>query len=209
MLQSLGQSRQTHQRHGHHRLGQSFGRPTRGAGGIAYHFSTDGAVIYGNLGNDTLLGGGDTDFIFGGQGDDSIRGNGKGDVLSGGLGNDTFVVAVQIDGGSGTESGVVLGSVDLVGDFATGQDKIRGLLGGNDVPGTASNYNEYEDRTVSNPRHASQSYAEHLLLNTYTFIAGDEDGYLVIDVDKNGIADGVVELIDRDLLSDFAFSDII
>ena len=178
----------------------------QGNDSILYQNSNDGAYIYGNLGNDNIRGSAGNDFIFGGQGDDSIQGNRGHDVLIGGLGNDTFVVAVQ---SSSTDTGLNASTADFILDFTSGQDKIRGLLAGNDVPGTAANYNEYADANVNGVQAAAQSYSTHAP-NNYTFIAaGDGAGYLVIDFNKDGVADGVILLESRSKLTDFAFTDII
>ncbi|MDB9529817.1 calcium-binding protein [Oscillatoria sp. CS-180] len=54
-------------------------------------------VVFGNDGNDQLLGGDRRDILSGGSGNDFILGNGLVDILSGGSGNDF------IDGGSGND----------------------------------------------------------------------------------------------------------
>ena len=179
---------------------------------IRYLFSNDNASIYGNLGNDTLEGSSTFDQIFGGQGDDSIRGNVGSDGLFGGLGNDTFVAAVNNSGSSGTESGKTNNDSDDIVDFTTGQDKVRLLLNGTDTPGTDANYSEYQDSTVGLETQAVSSYEAHAQVffkEQYTFIAGQIDGYLVIDANVDGIADGVIQFTGLGSLSKFAFTDII
>ena len=165
------------------------------------------ANIYGNLGDDSIQGSPGTDFIQGGQGNDSIRGNGDYDGITPGLGNDTLVVAVQ---GSGSDSGITESTSDIVVSFLTGSDKIRGLLGGTDVPGAANNYNEYADDNVASVGQAVTSYATQPD-NNYTYIAGQFYGFLVIDYNKDGAADGVItfNFLLKATLADFAFTDII
>jgi Ca2+-binding RTX toxin-like protein len=58
---------------------------------------TPGAIVWGNLGNDTLDGGDGNDQVRGGQGDDSVSGGAGDDFVSGDRGNDT------ISGGAGAD----------------------------------------------------------------------------------------------------------
>ncbi len=64
-------------------------------------------IIYGNAGNDTLIGGRLGDRIFGGVGNDYLSGGDGNDTLSGGAGNDTLIGGLGInylDGGSGIDT---------------------------------------------------------------------------------------------------------
>lgn len=79
-------------------------------------------IIYGNAGNDTILGGNEADVLVGeagsdtldgGEGDDSLWGGGGDDQLSGGLGNDNLYG----DGGNDTLDG------------GAGDDTMRGGVG--------------------------------------------------------------------------------
>ena len=69
---------------------------------------TVGGTVYGNAGNDTLLGGNAGETLVGGYGSDVLAGNGGIDKLTGGAGNDTF---------SGTKAGL---AGDIIADFSAG-----------------------------------------------------------------------------------------
>ena len=69
---------------------------------------TVGGTVYGNAGNDTLLGGNAGETMVGGYGADVLAGNGGIDQLTGGAGNDTF---------SGTKAGL---AGDVITDFSAG-----------------------------------------------------------------------------------------
>lgn len=50
----------------------------------------DGAIAYGGVGDDTLVGGRRMDALYGGPGDDVLEGRGGNDILRGGVGNDAY-----------------------------------------------------------------------------------------------------------------------
>ena len=81
-------------------------------------------TIGGGAGDDLILGEGAADLIFAYDGDDQIDGGAGGDIIYSGEGSDT------IFGGKGTDSFVFDledfedGSVDTIGDFELGEDKI-------------------------------------------------------------------------------------
>jgi serralysin len=84
--------------------------------------SSDGELIFGNLGLDTLLGSGGQDSLLGGRDHDVIQGHEDDDVLTGNVGSDI------IDGGSGNDS--LFGGQNndaLVG--GDGSDTLSGDLG--------------------------------------------------------------------------------
>jgi Ca2+-binding RTX toxin-like protein len=62
-------------------------------------------TIYGNGGDDTILGGNGNDHIYGGEGDDLLRPGPGSDSVYGGLGNDTLELSADdyLDGGDGTD----------------------------------------------------------------------------------------------------------
>ncbi len=81
------------------------------------------SIAYGQVGNDTLIGGSGNDRLVGNGENDTIRGNGGDDVIIGGNGND------QIDAGAGNDRVLgVAGSNTIEG--GTGNDTI---YGGNDA----------------------------------------------------------------------------
>jgi Ca2+-binding RTX toxin-like protein len=88
-------------------------------------------TLVGGAGGDTLFGGNGHDFIVGDSGNDALRGGANNDVIEGGHGLDVLTG----DGGadrfvfrfsslSGPDSGIALGSRDLIFDFQRGSDKI-------------------------------------------------------------------------------------
>ncbi|NTW70190.1 MAG: cadherin-like domain-containing protein [Chlorobiaceae bacterium] len=97
----------------------------------------DPNVVSGGGGNDTLYGGGGTDTLNGDSGNDVLDGGADNDSLNGGAGNDALLGgwgADQLFGDSGRdvftyrndrESGTTEGTMDVILDFTTGQDKIK------------------------------------------------------------------------------------
>ncbi|MGC9506051.1 Ig-like domain-containing protein [Baaleninema sp.] len=73
-------------------------------------------ILDGSRGDDSLLGGQDDDILFGADGDDWLKGDLGNDVLVGGDDNDRFVIVND-------------GSIDTIGDFTSGEDKIDLSLG--------------------------------------------------------------------------------
>jgi Ca2+-binding RTX toxin-like protein len=73
--------------------------------------------LFGGWGSDTLKGSSGTDRLFGEQGNDLLAGDFGSDTLSGGAGSDLFVLQ-YFNGYSTTRD------LDIVVDFAKGQDKI-------------------------------------------------------------------------------------
>ena len=89
--------------------------------GAGHDIVTGGAgndVIAGAAGPDTLSGGTGNDVLHGGADNDIIIGGGGRDIMSGGAGADTFIFQ------SATDSGVGVGSRDIVLDFQVGIDKL-------------------------------------------------------------------------------------
>ncbi|RCJ25446.1 hypothetical protein A6S26_16875 [Nostoc sp. ATCC 43529] len=99
--------------------------------------------LFGNSGNDTLLGGNDNDVLFGnsgndnligGNGNDALLGDSGNDALTGGSGNDTLL------GGAGLDVFVfnsVSEGIDLIRDFQSSDDKI--LIYGSSFGATSAN----------------------------------------------------------------------
>lgn len=97
-------------------------------------------TVDGRNGNDTLVAGDGRDTLFGGDGNDFLVGDTGNDALNGGAHNDTLEGGHGLDvltGGSGADrfvfrissfqgpdSGIALGSRDLIFDFQRGSDKI-------------------------------------------------------------------------------------
>jgi hypothetical protein len=77
---------------------------------------TDGAMMVGGDGNDTLTGTSGNDLLIGGGGDNTFDGQGGNDIMFGGSGNDTFTLSGGgtnwIDGGGGTKDKVVYNTSD-------------------------------------------------------------------------------------------------
>jgi len=164
--------------------------------------TTTGALIYGNLGNDVLTGGGANDSIYGGQGVDSFVGGGGADILTGGLGADTFRL------NAAAESGTTTATADVIRDFVTGSDKFASTDAAQ--AGSNVNYREFAITTVTSVEAAVTAYQSGSNpQQTYTFIAGATDGYLVIDKTVGGIPESVITLTGLNDLSKFDFSDII
>lgn len=85
-------------------------------------------IIRGGTGDDTIVGGLDTDFVFGGAGNDTISTFAGDDMAFGQLGDDI------IEGGGGSD--MIAGNIgfdSIFGGF--GDDEITGDLGGDEIDG--------------------------------------------------------------------------
>jgi hypothetical protein len=87
-------------------------------------------MLFGGMGDDSVIGGAGNDFIFGGAGNDTISGGAGNDTISGGGGNDT------ISGGAGNDRITLDGGNDIVAfaDLTHGTDTITAFnvfAGGN------------------------------------------------------------------------------
>jgi Ca2+-binding RTX toxin-like protein len=88
-------------------------------------------TLVGSDGGDTLFGGNGNDFIVGDTGNDLLRGGANNDVIEGGHGLDVLAgdsgadrFVFRISSFSGPDSGIALGSRDLIFDFQRGSDRI-------------------------------------------------------------------------------------
>jgi Ca2+-binding RTX toxin-like protein len=102
---------------------------------------TTSVQVFGNRGNDTIIGGSNFDSLTGGDGNDSLYGNGGMDGLLGGNGVDLLMGGADddtIDGGSNVDTAVVTGTRSQytvtqrdVGEFLVtgpdGTDVLRGV----------------------------------------------------------------------------------
>ncbi|MBA1244267.1 putative Ig domain-containing protein [Pseudomonas japonica] len=80
-------------------------------------------TLVGTAGNDTLMGLAGADKINGGAGNDIINGGTGVDTLTGGAGADTFAFTDRLDSYRNYNTGGVT-AVDLISDFAAGEDHI-------------------------------------------------------------------------------------
>jgi hypothetical protein len=88
------------------------------------------SIAFGQLGNDTLIGGSNADRLFGNSQDDRIVGGGGDDFLVAGIGND------RIDGGHGNDRILGIHGKNLLnGD--SGDDIIFGGLGEDEIAGSS------------------------------------------------------------------------
>jgi Ca2+-binding RTX toxin-like protein len=158
-------------------------------------------LIYGQVGADRLDGGrglqSGNDTIFGGEGNDTISGSGTSDdadIFIGGLGQDTFIIQAG-------DNGITSASAGRINDFVSGLDRLD-----YDDPGSATNYSEFSRPNVTS---VEQAAAQSMNGAKFMFIAGGQDGYLLIDTDANGVADEIIVLQGQNNLDDFTFLDII
>ena len=169
-----------------------------------------GALIYGNQGNDVITGSTAGDTLYGDQGDDIIVGNVNGltnngvntvsghDVMTGGAGTNTFVQTAATTGNTDA-------TADVITDFVSGKDKIEGS-----TPGTSTNFSiilANGQLAKSVVTHAAGAAAVGGGGNTYTFVVGKSDGYLV-ETDAAGNV-GVTTLTGDNSITSLKASDII
>lgn len=115
-----------------------------GAGGDFYDGQMGSVLgaVFGNAGDDEIIGGALGETFFGGSGNDILRGNGGGDRLAGGLGNDA------IDGGENVDTAVFSGNrADYsITQTDLGVFEVTGL-DGTDIL-TTIEFAEFDDETV-------------------------------------------------------------
>lgn len=127
-----------------------------------------GGTVFGNAGNDTLIGGSEAERFEGGFGADTLAGNGGRDVLIGNAGGD------RLDGGAG----------DDVLDGGSGDDQLAPGRGNNVVTG-----GEGADTLVLSG--ARMSYRV-LVSGDAMYLVGDEGAHRVSTVERVRFADAVV-----------------
>ncbi|MEV8467744.1 calcium-binding protein [Fluviibacterium sp. DFM31] len=79
--------------------------------------ASEGLLLFGDGGDDTLIGGLGGDVLIGGDGNDTLTGNDGNDIMLGAAGNDTF------NGGAGNDVFYIGESGDVVSDGGAGFDK--------------------------------------------------------------------------------------
>jgi len=149
---------------------------------------TNGVLITGSGGIDSLTGGDGADIIIGGAG---------ADVLTGQAGADKFVIATG-------DTGVTTATADIIADFTTASDTLS--VG---TAGTVANFFELDADTGAGDQIATVELAVAAANaatgagtsfdGTVQFMfvvdtTGGSEGYLVADNDLNGVADFAVEL---------------
>jgi Ca2+-binding RTX toxin-like protein len=178
-------------------------------------YGGDGAdVINGDAGVDTLWGGTGADVINGGAGNDTIQGEDGNDVITGGAGVDNMT------GGAGTDkfvfasgqTGITAATADVIADFTTAADTLALGLAGNGTAGTGN----YVEDLVGFADFATALAGANAALTTlngtstasqlYFFTVAGGNGWLFVDFDSNGQADGVIQLTG---VPDMAASDIV
>lgn len=125
---------------GDDRLSVKFSNKGTVVGGIVFYIGDDvydgadgnvGAAIYGNAGNDLLIGGNSSEVFEGGFGADRLFGNDGDDILRGGAGNDT------LSGGSGDDV-IDGGSERTIAEGGAGNDRF--LMGFSATGSAGSSY---------------------------------------------------------------------
>lgn len=149
-------------------------------------------LIYGGAGNDYLLGGSGRDWIWGDAGEDILNGGGGNDDLFGGAGSDTIVGGGGDDliyGGAGADrfqfSNLLSQGIDRLKDYQSGLDKIiiSALgFGGGLQAGTALIAEQFLETTSSTATTGEQ----RLIYNSMT-------GGLFFDADGSGLGSSSVQ----------------
>ena len=97
--------------------------------------SLGASLMYGNLGNDSMVGGPGADTVFGGQGNDAISGSGGDDIVYGNFGDD-FLLGSP---GNNTLYGGQGDDVVFENGGNTGKDLMWGNLGADTFDFTSTN----------------------------------------------------------------------
>ena len=177
---------------------------------------SDGAAgldITGSGGDDTIVGTSGADVITTATGTHVITGGEGADEIDITVGTKSTVVIADGD------TGVTANNVDVITAFTSGTDKLK--LG---TAGSATNFAEVDATDgISDGTGAADTVAQALAAVTgdgtldgtvkYAFVFDSDDahtsGWLVIDFDADGEADGVVELVGLVATGDLVFGDII
>jgi Ca2+-binding RTX toxin-like protein len=165
--------------------------------------------LNGSYGDDDLYGGSGHDDIFGGSGLDYLSGGTGNDLLSGGTGRDTLI------GGSGEDvfafkkgdSGLTTSTVDTITDWNRSYDFIDMT-----VKGTLANYREHS--TIATSIASALIWAEDLypsisIKHVFLYNTKTDTGYLVSDLNSDGVFDTGVVLKNAGLASDMSYTYII
>lgn len=167
--------------------------------------------LFGQGGNDWLEGGGGHDEINGGRGDDTILGGCGTDKMWGDEGKDRFIFSPMFQGENNQpilDSSLDQQTMDRIYDFVSGYDSIA--FRGADAGVEWANYLEVD-------MFAGASYADVLTTasgiiasgKTYAFVADGANGYLFVDMNRDGNVDQGVMLAGLHNTSMFAASDLI
>jgi Ca2+-binding RTX toxin-like protein len=169
----------------------------------------DHDTIYGGSGDDYLSGGAGWDDLYGGSGLDYLSGGSGEDLLSGGTGRDT------LSGGTGEDyfvfkrgdSGLTTRTADTITDWNRSFDFIDMT-----IKGTSRNYREVETDAASIATAASDAdylYGDTSIRHVFLFNPDTDKGFLVSDLNGDGLFETGVVLKNAGLASDMSYLYII
>ncbi len=168
-----------------------------GGGGDDYLIGAAGHDdLYGGSGFDDLYGGSGLDYLSGGTGDDLLSGGTGRDTLIGGAGEDYFVFKKG-------ESGLTTSTADTITDWHKSFDSIDMT-----IKGTRSNYREVMTDAVSIATAASDAdylYRDTSVRHVFLFNPDTDTGYLVSDLNADGLFETGVVLKNAGLASDMNY----
>jgi Ca2+-binding RTX toxin-like protein len=156
--------------------------------------------LYGGSGHDDLYGGSDLDYLSGGTGEDLLSGGTGRDTLVGGSGEDYFVFKKG-------DSGLTTSKADTITDWNRSYDFIDMT-----IKGTSSNYREVMTDATSISTAASDAdflHGDTNVRHVFLFNPDTDRGYLVSDLNADGLFDTGVVLKNAGLASDMSYSYII
>jgi Ca2+-binding RTX toxin-like protein len=184
---------------------------TNSAGTRAINLAGNGLAqeIIGNSGDNSLRGFAGNDRLTGNAGDDNLRGDAGNDRLTGGDGrdlmdggtnNDTFVFT-----GRG-QSGITTATADTIGDWSSVHDNINMPFAGG-----AGNYFEHSTSaaTIEAAASAAETLAPAGAFYAFLFNGGTDIGYLLADLNKNGVFETGIILTGAGAAADFGLTDIV
>ncbi|MBJ6125746.1 calcium-binding protein [Microvirga splendida] len=156
--------------------------------------------LYGDSGFDDLYGGSGLDYLFGGSGEDLLVGGTGRDTLAGGTGEDYFTFKRG-------DSGLKTSTADTILDWNRSFDFIDMT-----IKGTRSNYREFETDAASIATAASDAdyfYGDTNVRHVFLFNPDIDTGFLVSDLNADGLFETGVVLKKAGLASDMRFDYII
>ena len=173
--------------------------------------NANGTEVKGGSAADALTGG-DGDTIYGGAGADTIEGGAGNDIIIGGAGKDDItVVATEADtvktNHSG-DTGLTDATADTVAGFGTGFTKLS-FIGVE--AGSASNtiIKDATEQPSTVEEVVAEANAGDLTGKNYVVYDDGTSLFVIYSVDKDGTADGAIELTGVTGADTFAYTDII
>ena len=174
--------------------------------------NANGTEVKGGSAADALTGGDGADTIYGGAGADTIEGGAGNDIIIGGAGKDAItVVATEADTVKTNhtgDTGLTDATADTITGFGTGFTKLS-FIGVEAATAANTLIKEITTGVLDVEAAVALANAGDLTGKNYVIYDDGTDTHVVYSVDKDGTADGVIDLMGVKGTDTFAYTDII